>query len=75
MVYSQKSLFNKYIAIFYILTCQLFSQNISGIVLDQNGLPLSGTNVIIEGTNLGAATDIEGIFNFPYLPKEDFTIE
>ncbi|HEX3075184.1 MAG TPA: hypothetical protein VHP30_16330, partial [Ignavibacteriales bacterium] len=30
---------------------------LSGKVIDQNGEPLYGANVLIEGTNFGAATD------------------
>ncbi len=74
MVYSQKSLFNKYIAIFYILTCQLFSQNISGTVYDQDGSPLAGANVIVAGTSSGAATDVNGVFSFPFTSTGNFTL-
>lgn len=36
---------------------------ISGQVIDQNGEPLYGANVLIEGTNFGAATDAEGYYS------------
>jgi hypothetical protein len=35
---------------------------VSGVVFDQEGLPLIGANVIIEGTNRGTVTDIDGTF-------------
>lgn len=45
---------------------QSFAQgkgNIKGLVLDKdNGEPIIGANVLIENTNIGAATDIEGKF-------------
>jgi len=49
-------------------------QDISGVVYDQNGSPLAGANVIIAGTNSGAATDVDGVFSFPYTPSGNFTL-
>lgn len=36
---------------------------ISGIVIDENKIPVIGANVIILGSNKGVATDLNGIFN------------
>lgn len=52
----------------------IFGQNISGKVYDQDGSPLAGANVNIVGTNSGAATDVNGVFLFPYTPSGNFTI-
>ena len=39
---------------------------IKGAVLDANtSEPLVGANVIIEGTSIGTATDLEGMFVLP----------
>jgi outer membrane receptor protein involved in Fe transport len=38
------------------------SGKLSGRVLDNEGNPLVGANVLIEGTTLGAATDFEGYY-------------
>ena len=35
---------------------------ISGTVVDEQGMPLPGTNVVIKGTNKGATTDFDGNF-------------
>jgi len=35
---------------------------VSGVVLDEKGLPVIGANVIIPGTNIGVATDLNGRF-------------
>src|SRR5690606_32551645 len=35
---------------------------ITGQVVDQNGEPLIGVNVLVEGSNRGTATDIDGRF-------------
>ena len=36
------------------------SITVSGSVMDENGGPLAGANVIVDGTDLGSATDEEG---------------
>jgi len=36
--------------------------NVSGTVTDQAGEPLIGVNVLVQGTTMGTATDIEGRF-------------
>jgi len=38
------------------------SKKVSGIVLDENGLPVIGASVLIPGSNIGVATDINGRF-------------
>lgn len=41
---------------------QAENKTISGIVLDEEGEPLVGASVLIEGTTTGVATDIDGNF-------------
>lgn len=36
---------------------------VSGIVIDENGEPVIGANILIEGTNIGTITDIDGKFS------------
>lgn len=36
------------------------AQNITGNVSDENGIPLPGANVIIQGTNIGVSTNFDG---------------
>lgn len=45
--------------------------SISGKVTDQDGFPLAGANISVKGTNLGALTDINGLFQFPSVSSED----
>jgi len=49
---------------------------IQGVVVDKSkGAPLPGANVIIKGTSVGAATDLDGKFAFGYSAKDQkFTI-
>ena len=35
---------------------------IQGSVSDQNGLPLPGANIMLDGTNRGAAADVNGFY-------------
>ena len=49
----------------FILANSSFTQTtgkLSGRVIDQNGDGLIGANVLVEGTNQGAATDFEGYY-------------
>ncbi len=42
---------------------------IQGKVIDEsNGEPLIGVNIVVEGTELGAATDENGIYLVPFVP-------
>ena len=50
-----------------LLLLLLFSMGISaqertirGVVEDSNGEPIIGANVMVKGTSIGAATDLEG---------------
>ncbi|MDO6517583.1 carboxypeptidase-like regulatory domain-containing protein [Zobellia galactanivorans] len=38
------------------------SKTITGKVLDQDGLPLPGVNIVVQGTTNGTQTDFDGIF-------------
>jgi TonB-linked SusC/RagA family outer membrane protein len=45
-----------------VLIKQREAINISGTVLDENGEPLPGVNVVVKGTTKGSITDIDGNF-------------
>lgn len=48
---------------------------ISGrVVDDQSGEPLIGANVVVEGTTMGAATDIDGAFFVLNVPPGSYTV-
>ena len=38
---------------------------VSGIVIDEENLPLAGVNVILKGSTEGVVTDLDGKFEFP----------
>jgi len=63
-----------FILFFPFISAFLLGQEISGIVTNQDGTPLSGANIIVEGTSSGAAADMDGVFTFPYSPSKEFTI-
>ena len=48
--------------------------NIKGTVVDSNGEPVIGANVIIEGTTIGTITDIDGVFMINAKPGQKLTI-
>lgn len=70
---------NKINFFYHILLLPLISslvlgQEISGVVKNQNGTPLAGANINVEGSNKGAAAGVDGTFSFQYDLSKDFTI-
>ncbi len=48
---------------------------ISGKVIDaETGAPLPGTNVFLEGTDFGSATDLNGFYEIKKVPAGDYTL-
>ena len=41
----------------------LFAQSVTGLVTDADTNPLSGANVVVEGTELGAVADESGFYS------------
>ena len=71
-------IFNSFLISFLILssTVSIYGAIIKGTITDAtNGDPLPGTNVIIEGTSLGSATDLEGRFSIPRIPPGTYTLK
>jgi TonB-dependent receptor len=68
-----------YLIIFLVLVCQLlFAQNarIGGFVADSSsGEPLPGANVFLEGTGIGAATNLSGEFLIPNVPPGSYRLK
>lgn len=51
-----------------LATSKITAQNVTGTVVDEQHAPLLGVNVTVKGTNIGAATDLDGHF---YLKVDD----
>ena len=68
-----------YIAFFLLIFCNMnFAQTtgkLKGKVTDNNGEPLVGANVLIMGTNLGAATDVDGYYNIINVRTGTYSVE
>lgn len=62
----------------FVLINLLFAQSggkIVGIVTDaETGEPLAGANVVVEGTNLGAATDLDGTYVILQVPPGVYSV-
>ncbi|MXZ18580.1 MAG: SusC/RagA family TonB-linked outer membrane protein [Rhodothermaceae bacterium] len=54
----------------------IFAQTgqIAGTVVDQDGEPLTGVNVVIDGTTVGATTNLEGYYEIPGLEPGMYTV-
>ncbi len=61
-----------------LLTSAVFAQSgsIKGTVTDlDNGDPLIGANIIIDGTTMGAATDMEGEYRISSVPAGEHLLK
>ena len=52
----------------------LLAQQVSGHVVDKEGGPLPGVNVVVEGTTRGTATDLDGRYVLERLPEGMITL-
>ena len=48
--------------------------NVIGTVVDENDEPLIGVSVVVDGTKVGATTDIDGRFSLPMSPKATLVV-
>lgn len=56
-------------------TFMVYAQStISGTVKDTNGIPLTGVNVILEGTTKGAVSDFDGKYEITNVENGDYTL-
>ena len=46
----------------------IYGQSVSGTVISESGEPLVGANVVVNGTDLGAAVDADGIYTIKIEP-------
>ncbi len=63
--YKMKTKLSGILTLFLALIVQVsFAQEktISGTVTDQDGLPLPGVNILVEGTTTGTQTDFDGLY-------------
>ncbi|MBZ0198278.1 MAG: TonB-dependent receptor [Ignavibacteriaceae bacterium] len=60
-----------------ILTSIVFAQSgkIAGRVVDGTGEPLPFVNIIVQGTNYGAASDLEGYYSILALPPGTYSVK
>ena len=49
--------------LFFALTLSAYAQQISGTVSDENGVPLPGATVLVQGTSNGVSTDFDGNYS------------
>jgi outer membrane receptor protein involved in Fe transport len=66
------------VIIILILTVSLWSGTtgkIAGTVIDkQTGEPLGGANVVVQGTDYGAAADLNGNYTILHIPPGEYTV-
>ena len=61
-----KTKFTRLLLVFFAFYVQLSlaqTKEVTGIVSDENNMPLPGATVMVQGTSRGTATDFDGIYN------------
>ena len=73
----RKNMLNKTLIFFAMFCCTLLGGTISGVILNESDEPLPGANILIQGTSIGATTDINGEFQIRQLDvgKYDLRID
>ena len=57
-----KTLFRLFIVLLLTTQVALAQRTISGVVSDNDGIPLPGATIVIQGTSTGVTTDFDGNF-------------
>jgi hypothetical protein len=68
-----KTKLNGFLTLFIALLVQIsFAQEriVTGVVSDNNGLPIPGVNVLVKGTKLGTQTDFDGKYSIKASPTQ-----
>ena len=64
-----------YLFIFFSITASAQKGNIRGFVYDKSsGEPVMFCNVFLKGTNIGTATDINGMYNIAKVEPKEYTL-
>lgn len=58
------------IAILGISFAAMAQKQVTGTVVDQSGAPVPGASVMVQGTNIGAVTDLDGHFTIKATDKD-----
>ena len=64
-----------FILLAFIINHYAQTSKITGYVFDENGSKLLGANVILQNTNYGTSTDIDGFFLLDNLVKGKYVVE
>ena len=56
-----------------IVSWTFAQRTVTGTVIDNGGLPLIGVNIVVEGTTVGAVTDIDGTYSIN-VPERNETL-
>ena len=61
--------------IFVMLTASAQTSTVKGVVTSaEDGLPVIGASVVVQGTTMGAITDLDGNFNIDNVPSTAKTL-
>lgn len=62
-----------------ITMSSLFAQNgkveVTGVVIDEDSVPVAGAGVVLKGTTIGISTDVDGNFRLEFDDRPDIVLE
>ncbi|MBI9063473.1 MAG: TonB-dependent receptor [Marinilabiliaceae bacterium] len=70
----KKNLFVAFALLMMGVSMMAQSLPIKGKVTDQEGVPIPGVSILINGTSTGTITDIDGLFNFNVSSSDDVLV-
>uniref|UniRef100_UPI00404978C5 TonB-dependent receptor domain-containing protein n=1 Tax=Gelidibacter sp. TaxID=2018083 RepID=UPI00404978C5 len=70
-----KSIKNIFSILFFLSVSVIYAQStITGLIKDQNDMPLTGVNIVISGTTQGAVSDFEGNYSINNISNGNYTL-
>ena len=70
--------FIKIVIIIFISGCSIFAQTtgkLKGRVVDSKGEPLIGANILVQGTNIGTSSDVDGYYAMLNIRTGTYSVE
>jgi TonB-linked SusC/RagA family outer membrane protein len=66
-----KTILSKLLLSCLLLPLSILAQTVTGVVTDENKMPMPGVNVVVKGTGNGTSTDFDGKYKLSKLKKGD----
>lgn len=69
-----KKLFFSFLLLIFCSAYAIAQKTVTGVVKDNNGVPLPGVSIVVKGTNVGAVTDFDGKYSIEVQNDTDILV-